>query len=156
MKRMGNAGLFNSGASKLIAPRGPTIGDWRNGFQRSPEQVARDAEDDRIGSVLDNVPFFYNGSVSDNVLGSAFNNPHNPDWKTSYRREYASFGHGGDLNPLNGYPQQYYWDGSNPATRGGHPGDAPPADWQDARRGGRIHGATDWGHRLDLRRLRAL
>ncbi len=116
MKRMGNAGLFNSGASKLIAPRGPTIGDWRNGFQRSPEQVARDAEDDRIGSVLDNVPFFYNGSVSDNVLGSAFNNPHNPDWKTSYRREYASFGHGGDLNPLNGYPQQYYWDGSNPAT----------------------------------------
>lgn len=116
MKRMGNAGLFNSGASKLIAPRGPTIGDWRNGFQLTPDQIARDAEDDRIGSVLDSVPYFYNGNVNDNVLGSAFNNPHNPDWQTSYRPEYASYGNGGALNPFNAYPQQYYWDGSNPAT----------------------------------------
>ena len=116
MKRMGNAGLFDSNASKVIAPRLPTIGDWRNGFQRSPEQVARDNEDDRIAQVLDSVPYFYNGNVQNDVLGSAFNNPNNPDWKTQYRREYASFGNGGEINPFNPYPRQYWWDGSNPAT----------------------------------------
>lgn len=116
MKRMGNVGLFDSNASKLIAPRPPTIGDWRNLFQRSPEQVARDAEDDRIAHVLDSVPYFYNGSAKNDVLGSAFNNPNNPDWKTSYRKEYASFGNGGDINPFNPYPRQFWWDGSNPAT----------------------------------------